>query len=169
MKKNINTTTAILLLLVLTVITNSCKKVSSENGEYFVKFKAGSTNINYNNQAGLYYTATQSGSSHIVLISGFNNAASNISLQVYSNAAITAGSYNGYSISSGIPIGIIIGYLDAGSGQLFNTAGAVTDASVTITEINSTHIKGSFSGTVKKSGQADISITAGEFYVKKIN
>jgi hypothetical protein len=169
MKKNINTLALILGMLILSVMTNSCKKASSENGEYFVKFKAGNNNINYSNQAGLYYTATQSGNSHFIIISGFNNASSNISLQVYSNAAVTTGTYSSYSVGSGIPLGVIIGYLDAGSGELFNTAGAVTDAIITITEINNTHVKGSFSGTVKKSGQADIVISSGEFYVKKIN
>jgi len=41
--------------------------------------------------------------------------------------------------------------------------------SITITEITSTSVKGTFSGTVKASGKSDISITNGEFYVWRAN
>ncbi|HMO62912.1 MAG TPA: hypothetical protein PKC39_11310 [Ferruginibacter sp.] len=169
MKKMFYSAFVLFVFLLFSIAFTGCKKSGSGGGggEYYVKFRANSSNINYTNQMGLYFTATQSASSHIIIISGFNTAASNISLQVYSDAPITAGSYSNYSLSSGIPVGVIIGYQDESTGQLFNSGPITSDAVITITEVNTNFIKGSFSGTLKKSGLADINITAGEFYVKK--
>jgi hypothetical protein len=54
-------------------------------------------------------------------------------------------------------------------GTQYSNEDSPNDIRVTITEISSTAVKGTFAGTVKANGKPSISITGGEFNVKRVN
>lgn len=170
MRKNIfrRISIQILVLLLLAVTFGSCSKDDepAEN-EYYVRFNANGQNVEFKVHGLLVAAFGQAGNQYNASFTG-GNTNSNVSLQVFDNKAITSATYSGYVLTGSAFIGAIIGYQD-NSGTLF-TQGAVSPNSIiTISEITSTTVKGTFSGTVTASGKSDISITGGEFYVWRAN
>ncbi len=157
----------IILLAVLMLTFSSCgKDDNNHSGIYFFKFKANGVQFNYNSQLLLTAHFNQSGNQHLGTISGANDAMSNISLQLYDDSPITTKSYSGFTVESGVTKGVIIGHLDPNTGLIYGSGGANVIASITISEMNTNSVKGNFSGILKNSGNSDITITDGEFFVR---
>jgi hypothetical protein len=157
----------VMFILSITFIT-SCEK-EEEPGEYYMRFKANGKLIEYTNQLGLSAGFSQSGNQHIGTISGWNDASSNFSFLLYNLAPITENTYSGYSFSTEGTVGVLLVHKEPGSGEVFSSG--VTpdyDARVTISEIDGTAVKGTFSGLIKASGLPDINITEGSFFVKRV-
>jgi glutamate synthase domain-containing protein 3 len=148
--------------------TGSCKKDdATDDGKYFIRFNANGSKVEFTVQGSLVAAFGQAGTQYNAVFTG-GDAASNISLQVYDGKAIAAGTFSGYTITGGAVVGAIMGYSD-NSGTLYTQGSVGSNASITISEITTTTVRGTFSGTLKASGKTDIVVSQGEFYVWRAN
>jgi hypothetical protein len=169
-------TPPITALLFCTALALGCGGDSSgpdnsgnQGGEFYVRFRANGTQEVFNLPNNVLTTFDKIGSEFHFGTAGVAANGNSISLAIFDVVAITTASYAGFTTvnSSG-------GYRLA---QILYTVGGVqyenTDANqdhrITITEITPTTVKGTFSGTVKATGRASISITNGEFLSRRIN
>lgn len=142
----------------------SCSKDESDG--YYIRFRANGELVEFTNQLILLAGFGTNGEIYTGTISGANDATSNIGLQIYNNAPILEGTYSGYVGMSGV----IIGYLEKSSGILFSSGGGPNvDATVVITEITETTVKGTFRGKIMATGQPDIIVTDGSYFVRRSN
>lgn len=157
-----------LVFVLLVALLGSCKNDDADTGtDYFVRFNANGQKVEFKVHGSLVAAFGQSGSQYNAVFTGYD-ANTNISLQVFDNKAIVPATFTGYSLSGSTFVGALIGYQD-NTGTLY-TQGAVTpNSTITITELTSAAVRGTFSGTVKATGKSDISITNGEFYVWRAN
>lgn len=158
---------ALLALAAVVLLLNSCKKDQTGNGGYVMKFDVNGTTVEFTGQASLSAAFSSSGNQYLGVFTGYD-ATSNMSLQIYDNKSIVAGSFSGYTIAGGALTGILITYQDHG-GTVYNSATTNPDAVVNISEITSTTVRGTFSGTMKSAGKPDISVTNGQFFVWRAN
>ena len=189
---------ASLAALTLVAFTLSrCKKSGDSNstgsgnsGSYYVKFKLNGISVEYDSQpiAELSYSGSDGlYSATLVAYSNVNAGTKDaITIIVYSDNAIAANTpYNdpAKATETGgepVPQSTVFwydstgaGYLSAGefadAGGNIPIAGMVANSRLTITELTSTDLKGTFSGTVYNSGDFSESnvITDGEFYLKR--
>lgn len=170
MKGKFFTSRAIIILCfaLFGIIFNSCNNNDADDeSTYYVRFNANGQKVEYTIHNSLVAAFGQSGIQFNAVFTGYD-ATSNISLQVFDNKAIVSDTFTGYSLSGSSFVGALIGYQDK-TGTLY-TQGAVTpNSTITITELTSAAVRGTFSGTVKATGKPDISITGGEFYVWRAN
>ncbi len=150
------------------IVISSCSKDEADG--YYIRFRANGELVEFKNQLILTAGFGQSGDLHTGTISGANDADSNVGLQIYNNAPILAGTYSGYGVSGGAVVGVIIGYKEKSSGVLFSSGGGPNvDATVVITEITETTVKGTFHGKIMATGQPDIVVTNGSYFVRRAN
>jgi len=180
------------LLMVLTL--PSCKKSSSSGPSsgsgYYMKFKLNGVQVEYDSQpiAALSYSSQDSIYTCVIAAykdvnAGLENA---IAITVLSNSAIVAGAkyddpakareVNGevapqnttFYYDSTANAWLTMGNLVDANGNV-SLPGIVANAQLTITELTSSYMKGTFSGTVYKSSTLSqyYSITEGEFYLKR--
>lgn len=170
MKRKFFTRRAIIVLFfaLFSIPFSSCKddKTASESN-YYVRFNANGTRIEFTIHGSLIAAFGQSGNQYNASFTG-GNISSNISLQVYDNKSIVPATFTGYTLSGSTFVGALIGYQD-NTGTLYTQGAVIPNSTITITEITSGAVRGTFSGTVKASGKSDISITGGEFYVWRAN
>lgn len=163
----------LLLLLGLAIfLLNSCKKdqTNSNAYSYFMKFDVDGKTIEFTTQASLVAAFSSSGTTvkqYNALFTGYNSN-SNMGLQIFDGNAITTGTYTGYTIVNSAVVGVLIGYQDT-SGTLYTQGTTNSDAVITISEMTTSTVKGTFSGTLKATGKSDISVTNGQFYVWRAN
>lgn len=157
----------VLGLVILAMVFSSCKKEDAGPEEYVMKFKANGAPVVLNVRGSLVAAFAQAGTVFNGVFTGSDNVSS-ISLQVYDNKTISATTYSGYKLVGSAIVGALISYNDA-KGTPYTQGSVNPDASVTISEITETTVRGTFSGTLKSAGNPDISITEGEFYVWRAN
>lgn len=185
------------VFLVLAVVPG-CKKSggsgggngAGSNGSYYMKFKLNGVPVEYDSQpfAGFSYSKPDSLYTCVIaaykdINAGLKNA---VTITLFSNTAIAAGSYNDPTKATRAGNGEIVarntifyydstatGFLTMGmfvdkNGNI-GLPGVVANAELTISEITSSYIKGTFSGTVYKSSTLTqtYSISDGEFYLKR--
>lgn len=157
-----------LLVTSLTFIV-SCAKDDESPGEFYLRFKANGTLVEYTNQLALSAGFAQNGNQHVGTISGWNNSSSNFSILLYNLAPISETTYSGYSVSADGTVGVLFAHKEKVSGAVFGSG--VTpdyDAMATLSQLTETSVKGTFSGTIRAAGHPDIGITEGEFFVKRV-
>lgn len=175
---------------------SSCKKSggagdSGSNGSgYYMKFKLNGVQMEFDSQpiAGISYSSQDNIYTCVIAAykdvnSGLKNA---VAITLFSNSVIAANvNYNDPAKAKEANGDILpqntIFFYDS-TANAFLTMGALADASgniplpgvvanaqLTITEMTSSYIKGSFSGTVYKSSTLNqyYSITGGTFYLKR--
>lgn len=185
---------AALILLAFTL--SHCKKSggsgssSGNSGGYYLKFNLNGNAIDYTSVPAANLPAVNSDglySAVLVAYQNIDNGAKNaVTITIFSSTAIAANvayadpqkatETNG----SQVPEATVFwddstgtGYLTAGLLSDANgnvpIAGVVADAKVMFTELTSTYVKGSFSGTIYNSGNFSEynSVTDGEFYLKR--
>lgn len=169
MKKTVKLILILVVLVSGAFLFESCSKDEETPGEYYMRFKANGTLAEYTNQLGLAASFAQSGNQYFLTISGWNDASTNFSVVLYNLAPISESTYSGYVASVDGTVGVLFAHKEKESGAVFSSGvTADYDARVTLSEITETGVKGTFSGTVKASGHSDISITEGEFFVKRV-
>ncbi len=169
MKKAARFFLALTLLVSSMILIVSCTKDEETPGEFYMRFKANGTLVEYTNQLGLTAGFAQSGNQHVGTISGWNDASSNFSLLLYDLEPITERTYSGYTATVDGVVGVLFAHKEKETGVVFSSGvDAEFDATTTITEMNETGVKGTFRGTIKAAGQSDISITEGSFFVKRV-
>jgi hypothetical protein len=172
MNRNFKHLSIYLFLIAQIFLFAACDKDddNDKTGQYYFRFSANGTMVEFNHQLLLTAGFGQSPPIYAATASGANDATTNISLIIYNNGPIVADVYSGYDIVEGEVIGVIIAYLDKKTGVVFGSGGGPdVDATVEITELTATYMKGKFNGTVVASGQDDIAITNGSFYVRRVN
>jgi len=160
------------VLLTSALVVAACSKSSSPTGpggssSYYFRFNANGSVVNYTSQPSLVVAFGHSGSQFNALITGFTSS-SNANVQVFSGSAIGTVTYSGYNVVGGAFVGALVGYQDA-SGTTYTSGSGATDAVVTITQLTSSTMTGTFTGRLKATGKADIVVTNGEFFVKRAN
>lgn len=158
------------MLVVAGLVLGGCKGSDStgpNDSTYYLRFKANGSQVSFTLQGSLLVTFSTSGSQYVGIVSGFD-AVSNANLQLYSNATIGKATYSGYTVSGGALVGALIGYQDA-TGTLYTSAGATVEASITVTDLTGTTMRGTFSGRLKATGKPDVVVTEGEFFVPRYN
>jgi len=169
--KNLTRRLALLMtcFALFALLTGSCKKdeATGGDGKYFVRFNANGSKVEFTLQGSLVAAFGQAGVQHNAVFTG-GDGTSNISLQVFDGKAIAAGAFSGYTITGGAVVGTLIGYSDS-SGTLYTQGSVGSNASITISEITTTTVRGTFGGTLKASGKADIVVSQGEFFVWRAN
>jgi len=151
------------------VILAGCKKEDdkTDDSQYFIRYKADGQLIEHKNEATLFAVTGQSGVQHNAVVSGFTGN-TNISIQAFDNKPIAASIYNGYELKMNYVEGAILGF--GRDGSIYGTDGTNPNVLLNITTWSSTEARGTFSGVVKlTSGALTITITEGEFYVKRTN
>ena len=162
--------TSLITFTVIVMLFSSCSKDETDSSTYYIRFNANGESVEFTNQLILIAGFGHSGNQYTGTISGANDAQSNVGLQIYNNAPILEGNYRGYGISGGAVVGVIIGYKEKQSGVLFSSGGGPNvDATVVITEITAATVKGTFHGKLQASGQPDMIITNGSFFVRRSN
>ncbi len=174
MKGNIRKTLfTSLSIVVIAVLFSSCKKESTNNTDYFVKANVNGTVINYTGFTSAIFLTMPSGGAtpyNVLNIQGKNsqNSATDIlALGITDYDKITTKTYTdavvGYTFQG------TVSYYDA-SGNQFTSAVSITPAvNITITEITSTYVAGTFSGTTATISTAKTAvITNGSFRVKRL-
>jgi hypothetical protein len=157
-----------LAIAVFAFVLIGCKKDDDAgSGVYRMKFKVDGNQVEFNLQTALVAAFGQSGSQYNSVISG-SDSKSNVGLQVFDNKIIATGKYSGYTISNSAVVGALMHYQDL-NGTVYTQGTVSPDIEITINEINDTTVKGTFRGTLKSTGKANISITDGEFFVWRAN
>lgn len=181
------------LAAILSILFFNCKKSSSPgNGNggngYYMKFKMGSSSVEYDSQPFAEIAHLTSNNLYSCVMAAYkdvNAGAKNaVTITIFSATPIAANvGYNdplkAQGSSGPVPETTIFwydatgaGYLTAGSlsDNTGNTplAGVIANAKLTITELTSAYIKGTFSGTAYRSDfTTSEAITEGEFYLKR--
>jgi hypothetical protein len=164
MKRNFYYLLTVVAFLVVTTLFSSCSKDETEG--YYIRFRANGELVEYTNQLILTAGFGTNADIYTGTIGGANDVASNVGLQIYHNAPILEGTYSGYGGVSGV----IIHYMEKSSGALFSSGGGPNaDATVVITEITATTVKGTFHGKIMSTGQPDIVVTNGSYFVRRAN
>lgn len=156
-------------LVLIAIFMGGCTKDDENPGEYYMRFKSNGVLVEYTNQLGLSAGFAQNGNQYVGTISGWNDSNSNLSLLLYSNSPISSTTYSGYASSVNGVSGVLFAHKDKKTGAVFSSG--VTpdfDATVTITEITETGVKGTFSGKVTSTGHPEIAIREGSFFVKRV-
>jgi hypothetical protein len=156
-------------IALFSILVGSCKTDEDDNSNsgYFIRFKANGTQVEFKEQTSLVAAFAKSGIQHNGVFSGGKNL-SNIVLQVFDNKAIEATTFTGYTISGSSIVAELISYND-NTGANYTQGSVGSNATITISEITATTVRGTFSSTVKSAGKPDISITQGEFFVWRAN
>ena len=121
--------------------------------------------VKYELEGALIATFNQTNGQYIAIFSGYD-ATSNMNLSVYDDKAIGESDYTGFSNSGTATVGALMGYQDV-SDTLYSQAGG--DVDIKVIKITSDLVSGTFSGTLKSSGEQDMVITDGKFTLKRFN
>jgi hypothetical protein len=149
------------------LVLGACSDSTGPDDDLYLRFLADGALVEFTDRFSLIATFDNGGQPYLV-ITGFD-ATSSAGLQVYHTQQITLGTYSGYELQAGGLAGVVIHY-DPPGGVLHqtDTSGPV-DATVTITEITGSRVRGTFSATISASGHADLAITEGAFSVARTN
>jgi len=150
-----------LLALLLTGAV-ACKKEKLPDGpEYFMRFKANGVQVEYSEITYAVFNNT----------TGFSNASfsgaqteSNMVLQIFWPTAIAEGIYTEAPGPGSFIPAALFGYAVEG-GTLFSSGSAGGNATINLSEIGVGFARGTFSGVVVETGEPDITIADGEFYL----
>ncbi len=157
----------ILGIVFSSLVFNSCKKDATSGDGYVMRFYVDGSKVEFTGQGSLVAAFAQSGTIFNAVFTGYT-ANSNMGLQIFDNKAIGATTYSGYGIVGSSIVGVLISYEDT-DGTVYTQGTGTTDATITISEITDTTVRGTFSGTLKANGKPDIKITNGEFFVWRAN
>ena len=153
-----------LVFLCLTILSGSCSSDETSDG-YVMRFKANSTQQEFAAGGGQTATFTLDDNQHIGLIVG-SDGSRTMALKVYDTEAIAVAVYRQFEPKDDAFTGSLIAYQDE-SGTEYTQGAVIPDIHVRITEITSTSVSGTFGGTLKADGKPDLSITEGEFLVRR--
>ena len=144
---------------------------SNPGNGYYIRFRAGSVDRNYTGDLVVHGAFNQVSSEYIFTADGVAEDGSitggSIILGAQDVSPVTTKTYGSFQVvGSGWTMGVILYSI---GGTQYDNDDVPNDIRVTITEISSTAVKGTFSGTVKANGKPSISITNGEFNVRRVN
>lgn len=160
----------ILLIFGLALFTFSC------NGEnevikperYLIRFVFNDAIIEFDDQASLGATTSVANGQHLLTIYGGEGEFSGLTIQVFSNSAITTGTYSGFSQNEQYAQGLKFTFvydLDNYLTDIENPTGTLS-----ITELTDSTFRGSFSAVlIHQSSEESVTLTQGMLYVKAMD
>ena len=158
-------------LILASVLVTGCGggNTTGTSGGYYLRFQTPSGQVNFTSQPSLMAAFSQAGNQHTMLVTGYD-ATANFSISVFDGAAITQKTYSGNDINPalGALVGVQLTYQDA-SGTVYSIGSGTVIQTVTISNITSTTVTGTFSGTLRSTGHADLLISNGQFLVQRAN
>jgi hypothetical protein len=148
-----------ILVLILTVVTTSCEKNNDlPLGTILVSIDGNKKS--FNNNAKAEWLSVEGGVGlWIYGYKGDTASSNNISVRIASPYTITAKTYKDKTSGNAVQIKYNLSLL------FFWDEFTSSAATVTITEINSTHAKGTFSGILTDSGGGSMNLSGGSFNV----
>ncbi len=166
------TTYFIIVFSLIALIQNSCKKDNDEDeavdkGSYMISFKANGHLEEFSSDNFLVCAFYDDGTHFTGQVSG-TRSSSKVGVEVHDNTAIVETVYSGYKVTqaSQTPAYVEGAAIVYQEGQaIYLTDFDNPEVTVRITKITSTSVSGTFSGTLKSSGKADIIVTEGKFTV----
>jgi hypothetical protein len=160
-----------LLISITSCSTGSDDDVDDEIGDYKISFNANGVLQEFTSDHFPQGSVSDNGTQYIARFTGVRSS-STIQIEALDNKAIIKTSYSDYVItqattqSLAFVVGASIAYAE---GQTtYTTPSTNPNVLVTITEINSNSVRGTFSGTLQSNGKEDLVVTNGKFYVELI-
>jgi hypothetical protein len=161
-----------MLRLSLALLLAACSSSTGPDDDggtgYFIRYQANGTSIEYRDALLIHGVITTVGSQHLLAVEGVSPSGtisgSSVNVSVMDVQSLAPGTYVGFQAKTGGFTSASILYRTGGV-EFSNTSNS--DNRVVIAEISSTEIRGTFSGTVRASGQSNVSITNGEFFVPR--
>ena len=163
--------------IVLTALAAGCgsstDSTGNQSGAYYIRFKSNGAQVQFQDQVGfpIVVSIAKTGIEYSLIVTGGSDPTaspySNIQLNVADIIPIGTKTYGAFQASGGGYTAALVTY-NVGSAGYDNTA-ANSDFQITITEITTTTVTGTFSGTVKNKSGAAVSISGGEFLAKRLN
>ena len=169
------TTAAWFTVGVAALIATACKSSTdagdsqqTSSGTYYVRFKANGAQIDYSSDTWVNAAIAKTGPEYFFV--GASTPAGSVgegsmSVSVFDPSPITTTTYSGGLTPVGTTGAYTLPQLSYVTGS--STYTSSNDARITLTEITSTTVKGTFQGTVSTTGKPSISITNGEFFAKR--
>ncbi|MDQ1296804.1 MAG: hypothetical protein QG611_783 [Bacteroidota bacterium] len=148
-----------ILVLILTVVTTSCEK-NNDLPPGTILVSVDGNKKSFNNNAKAEWLSVEGGFG--LLIYGYKGdtiSSNNISFQIASPFTITAKTYKDKTSGNAVQIKYNVSLL------FFWDEFTSSTATITITEINSTHVEGTFSGNLTDSGGGSMNLSGGAFNV----
>lgn len=174
MLKPVKYTFSVLLLLFGLTTVSSCSKENDadekEEHEYYISFQANGKLVEFRNQPLLMAGFAEQGGYYLGGITGSGENGSNFGFVIVNDSPVTKGTYSSLTVLSGGKTGVLFAYKQKDSEVIYSSSDIITAllSTVTITELTEEFVRGTFSGKVKASDNPDISITNGEFFVKRV-
>jgi len=132
---------------------------------YLVRFVFNDAVIEFDDQASLGATLSLVNGQHMATIYGAEGEFSGLTIQVFSNSAITTGTYSGFSLNEHYAQGVKFTFVYDLDNYLTDTDNP--SGSLTITELTDSTFRGSFSAVlVHQLFEETITLSQGGFYVK---
>jgi hypothetical protein len=104
----------------------------------------------------------------VLVVDGYSKAGANANILVMDDKEITTGVYSDFEIFPTFQRGLVISW-NTENGYSYNTTYQEKLGTIQITSITATEIKGTFSGElIDLVSQDEVTVTEGEFYVKRI-
>jgi len=159
------------LLAVSTVLLASCGGDSTGpfSGDLFMRLKVDGTLYEYSLEGGLLGVFGGGGRFNNLSVTGNDAGATSVVVAVWDTVTVSPRTYDEFH--STVPagsFGAIISFTDP-SGTDYDSGDAGTDANVTITEISSNQITGTFTGILAAPGHPNVTVTEGSFRVARFN
>jgi hypothetical protein len=158
----------LLTFLSLGILFSACKKSSTtSSSSYYMQANANGTTVKYTGYTSAISTSLQG--NFILDIQGQASLTSQLdilSAVIMDTSPITTKTYTDV-IVNGSPQGVV-GYYDHTGNQYSSAFAVVPAVTITITQITSTYVTGTFSGTVSDlSSSGPVTLTSGSFKVQK--
>lgn len=162
----------VFLFLLLAVVFGGCSKDETpeeETGSYFIKANIDGQWVEFKEQKTLQGLAGNNGIQHKAYVEGENEIQQAITIQFFDLEPVGVGTYSGLEVVEGGNFkGVNIGFIFDAS-TVYATALEGPVSSGTISVLSDKEVKGTFSGIIRDplTGET-LTVSAGEFYVKKI-
>jgi hypothetical protein len=173
MKKFMHYKLLINIIVAISLIFASVACSDNEDVEhestYYIRAKIDGVQVEFREQKTLQGLAGNNGFQHTAYIEGENEIQQAITIQFFDLDPVGIGTYSGLEVVEGGNFkGVNIGYiLDAGTVYATNLQGPVSSATISV--LNDKEVKGTFSGIIREPlTQETLTVSEGEFYVKKI-
>jgi hypothetical protein len=163
---------AIALTALAAGCSSSTDSTDNQNGADYIRFQASGAQVQFVDQVAspIAVSIAQSGAEYTLIVVGGTaltaSPYSNIQISVFDISPITTKTYGAFQSSGTGFAGALVTY-NVGSVGYDNTA-VNSDVQVTIKEITSTIVHGTFSLTVKTKSGASVFLSGGEFVAKRI-
>ena len=147
-------------LMVFSAFFTGCKKDQPDK-TYYIRFKYDDKHPEYTEPLSVYASFEHIGDYSCILTE--SSSFYTMKLQVNDYKPIDTGTYQIQGLGDST---LVHAYIDWNTSSHYSSASDSGNATITILEITSTTVRGTFSGTVTAPGQTEIILREGEFFLQ---